>query len=202
MFRNLKIGSKILAILVFVAVIAVGVSGFISYEIAKESLQTESFNKLTAVREMKASQIEDYFQIIRNQVVTLSEDRMIIEAMKAFDEGLHQIQDDLKITDEQEAIFDKELKNYYQKEFLVRLASNASEDVSLSNYWSDDYKARILQHLYIVSNSNEVGSKDKLDNSEQYHKRGDCKINQDLDKVFLFILIVHIRIQWAVGCLS
>ena len=165
MFRNLKIGSKILAILVFVAVIGVGVSGFISYKIAKESLQTESFNKLTAVREMKASQIEDYFQLIKNQVVTLSEDRMIIEAMKAFDEGLHQIRDDLKITDEQGATFEKELRNYYQKEFLKRLASNVSEDVSLSNYWSDDYKTRILQHLYIASNSNEVGSKDKLDNA-------------------------------------
>jgi PAS domain S-box-containing protein len=165
MFRNLKIGSKILTVLVVVAVIAVGISGLISYKIAKESLQTESFNKLTAVREMKASQIEDYLQLIRDQIVTLSEDRMIIEAMKAFDEGLHQMQDELMITDKQEATFDNELKNYYQNEYLKRLTANFSEDVSLSNHWSDDIKTRTLQYLYIASNSNEVGSKDKLDNA-------------------------------------
>jgi hypothetical protein len=50
MFRNVRIGSKILTILVLVAVAAVGISGFTSYQIANEALEAESFKKLTAVR--------------------------------------------------------------------------------------------------------------------------------------------------------
>ena len=165
MFRNLRIGSKILTILILVAGSAVGISGFISYQIARNSLEAESFNKLTAVREMKAGQIEDYFQLISDQIVSLSEDRMIIEAMKALDEGLHQIQDELKVTDKQIAAFDNELKTYYQQEYLKRLTVNSPGTVSLSDYWSEDVKTRILQHLYITSNPNKAGSRDKLDNA-------------------------------------
>ena len=165
MFRNVRIGSKILTILVLVAVAAAGISGFISYQIARKSLETESFNKLTAVREMKAGQIEDYFQLISDQIVSLSEDRMIIEAMKAFDEGLHEIQAELKITDKQRATFDDELKTYYEQKYLKRLTANSQGNFSISEYWSEDIKTRILQHLYISSNSNEAGSRHKLDNA-------------------------------------
>ena len=165
MFRNIKIGSKVLIILVLVAVTAAGISGFISYRIARKSLETESFNKLTAVREMKAGQIEDYFQLISDQIVSLSEDRMIIEAMKAFDEGLHQVQAELKVTDKQRVAFDNKLKIYYQQEYLKRLTANSQGNISLSDYWPEDVKTRTLQHLYISSNSNEAGSKEKLDNA-------------------------------------
>ena len=82
MFKNLKIGVKILIILSSVAIVAVGINGYIGYTAAKTSLEEESFNKLTAIREMKANQIENYFEHIRNEVITFSEDRMIIDAMK------------------------------------------------------------------------------------------------------------------------
>jgi hypothetical protein len=53
---------------------------------------------------------------------------MIIEAMKALDDGLHQIQDELKITNKQEVTFDNELINYYQKEYLKRNKRNTNHD--------------------------------------------------------------------------
>lgn len=62
MFKNLKIGVKILIILTSVAIVAVGINGYIEYRAAKTSLEEESFNKLTAIREMKANQIENYFE--------------------------------------------------------------------------------------------------------------------------------------------
>ncbi|NIS17392.1 MAG: hypothetical protein GWN00_06590, partial [Aliifodinibius sp.] len=88
MFKNMKIGTKILIAFTTVAIVAVALVGFFAFTTGSSALEEESFNKLTAVREMKASQIEDYFQLVENQVVTLSEDRMIIEAMREFDDGL------------------------------------------------------------------------------------------------------------------
>ena len=101
MLKSLRIGPKILIGLSAVAIVAIGINGYQGYSTAKSSLEQESFNKLTAVREMKAGQIEDYFQQIADQVRTLSEDRMIIEAMRAFDNALHSIESDDEINKDQ-----------------------------------------------------------------------------------------------------
>ena len=64
--KNWKIGTKILIAFTVVAIVAVGLVGFFAFSTGSSTLEAESFNKLTAVREMKASQIEDYFQTIEN----------------------------------------------------------------------------------------------------------------------------------------
>ena len=145
MFRNWKIGTKILIAFTSVAIVAVGLVGFFAFTTGSSTLEKESFNKLTAVREMKASQIEDYFQTIENQIITLSEDRMIIEAMRRFDSGLHFIGEDLKITDADMEGIDARLYGYYQDEFLPRLIPNLLEDVSVEDYWPEGKNNRILQ---------------------------------------------------------
>ncbi len=85
MFSRLKIRPKIILVLTFIAILTLGVMGYFAFTIGVDTLETEAFNKLTAVREMKAGQIEDYFQLIFDQIRTLSEDRMIIDAMHAFE---------------------------------------------------------------------------------------------------------------------
>jgi hypothetical protein len=67
---NLKISTKLFIVLVAVTASSVGAFGIMEYRAAKESLGEESFNKLTAVRELKAQQLEDYFTTISNQVLT------------------------------------------------------------------------------------------------------------------------------------
>ncbi len=114
---------------------------------------------------MKASQIEDYFRLIENQVITLSEDRMIIEAMHEFDDGLHAVESDLGITKTEMQEIDARLGSYYKEEFLPRLIPNLLEDVSVKDFWPEDSKARVLQDLYISSNPFDVGSKHLLDNA-------------------------------------
>jgi len=164
MFSNLKIGTKILIVFVSIGVVAVAVIGVFAYSLGGATLERESFNKLTAVREMKADQIEDYFQEIRDQVVTLSEDRMIIDAMKAFDSAFHLAEHELGITDAEMGAMDSQLRGYYEDEFLARLIPNLLRDVTVSEYWPQDRSTRVLQSLYISSNPHDVGSKNLLDN--------------------------------------
>jgi uncharacterized membrane protein (DUF441 family) len=63
----MKIGVKLTVTFFTIAFLSVIVIGYISYNKGKKSLEQESFNRLTAVREMKATQIEDYFQLIQDQ---------------------------------------------------------------------------------------------------------------------------------------
>jgi signal transduction histidine kinase len=65
----------------FIGLFSVGVTGWQSYENAKEALEKSTFAHLTAIRETKKRQIESYMQTVRNQAITLAEDRMIVDAM-------------------------------------------------------------------------------------------------------------------------
>jgi anti-anti-sigma regulatory factor/HAMP domain-containing protein len=163
MLGKLKIRARIIFVLSLVAITAVGISGYITFSIARDSLEKESFKKLTAVREMKASQIEDYFQQIFDQITTLSEDHMVIEAMNEFKTAFNKIDDDLEITDEKMAGIDSKISDYYQNEFLQRLIPNLDSNVNKNSYLSKTKNTRILQDLYIASNPKETGSKHLLD---------------------------------------
>ena len=125
MYNDLKIGTKVLAAFLFIAIITAGFTGYFAFSYGKTFLERESFNKLTAVREMKAGQIEDYFKQITDQIITFSEDRMIIDAMQSFENAFFDIDRAQGIRAEKMAAFDAELLDYYEKWADVGLGENA-----------------------------------------------------------------------------
>lgn len=157
-FNNLKIGNKLMVVLLGIGSLLIILTGVISFNTAKNALEQESFNKLTAIREMKGNQIEDYFDFIRNQVETFSEDEMIIEAMKEFRFAFGRVGD-------AGADGDRRIRAYYEETFLPKLSENLGKKAQLSDYLSQNSSVRRLQDLYISSNSNEVGSKHLLDDA-------------------------------------
>ena len=162
----MSIKIKLLLILSSVGVLAAGISGLIGYRSAKVSLEEESFDKLTAVREMKADQVEDYIRIIRDQVMTLSEDRMIIDAVKSFTSAFQKIDDDLGLSQVEMADVDTRLRAYYADEFSPLLYKNYGTEDHVVEYWSENITTRILQDLYISSSPHPTGSKHQLNAAE------------------------------------
>lgn len=165
MYKNLKIGTKILVTFLSIAIVSVSITGYFAYTRGKTALEEDSFNKLTAVREMKAHQIEDYFQQITDQVITFSEDLMIIDAMKSFQQDYHNIDSELGVTDTVMAALDVAVVDYYENEFIERLVPNLLKDVAVEDYWPEGKNSRILQYLYTASNPNESGSKHLLNDA-------------------------------------
>jgi PAS domain S-box-containing protein len=161
---KLRISTKILLAFVLIAVITLGLVGFFSYTIGVNTLEREAFNKLTAVREMKASQIEEYFQFISDQVVTLSEDKMIIDAMQAFEEAHQVVASELNLSDETLQEWETDLTTYYLEEFIPRLKPNLPIGtlVNFGDYYPQELNTIVLQSIYIGNNSNITGSKDFL----------------------------------------
>ncbi|MDH5516857.1 MAG: methyl-accepting chemotaxis protein [Gammaproteobacteria bacterium] len=187
-FRDLNIGTKVLAVFLSGSLLSIISVAVISVNVANSALNDESFNKLTAVREIKAGQIEDYFSTIRNQIETFSENRMIVSAMKDFRRSFHSVTDELRLSNTQVNNLDSRLKNYYSNNYLAKLSNNLGHSVSIGDYYPVDLKVRVLQDLYISSNSNEMGSKNKLtaadDNSDysRHHKVYHPVINNYLTK--------------------
>lgn len=147
----MKLGTKILLILSIVAIGSVAIYGYIGFVTASRSMEKDSFDKLTAVREMKGSQIEDYFRNINDQIITFSENTMIVDAMKEFSDAFESVGRDLKVSAGDARSMDEKVKTYYENEFLPRLEKNVDFVPRLENYWPKKTNTRILQDLYIDS---------------------------------------------------
>jgi PAS domain S-box-containing protein len=165
-FSNLKISAKILIILVLVAATSVVLFGYMNYREARRVLRTESFNKLTAVREMKAQQVEDYFETIVGQVTTFSESRTVVEAMDQFKASFVALEAEAAVDHGAETPADPELIAYYTGEFFPRLKANTvgelGQDAALG-FIPKAARSRHLQEQYTAENPHPTGEKHRLD---------------------------------------
>ena len=69
--------------------LSVGLTGWQSFEYARNSLEALTFDRLTSIRETKKRQIETYFHQTRIQVVSLAENRVTVDAMKEYSASFH-----------------------------------------------------------------------------------------------------------------
>ncbi len=159
----MKIGLKQTITLFLVAGASMLVIGLISYNKASISLEEESFNRLTAVREMKAAQIEDYFQQINDHITIFSEDPTVVRAMKEFKLGFNSIAEEFGSSQEKLDSVNLRLDGYLNEEYLARLNSNLDEKATLDEESTKKFNARLMQFLYIASNPSPVGQKYLLD---------------------------------------
>ncbi|MEH6606340.1 MAG: response regulator [Pseudomonadales bacterium] len=168
MFGRLKIGTKILLVTVSITVAVIVISLMVSSNSTRAALEQEAFNRLIAVRAMKSQQIEDYFLSIRNQVVTFSEDQMVVDAMREFTDSFHSIEGELTSRMDEYSTSSAALQAYYEQEFIPRLAENQNLAPDLVNYWPENGATQLLQYLYIADNPNETGEKHLLDAASDY----------------------------------
>ena len=165
-WKNLNIGTKIIAVILPCILIIISVISFLSIKTSQTAIEAEAFNKLVAIRELKAGQIESYFAQIRSQIETFSENKMIVDAMKDFSDGYYDLETQLNFDAERVETANQNLKKYYQQQFLPKLSSNMNKTADLQNYLPKSKIARVLQDLYISSNRNELGSKHLLDTAK------------------------------------
>ncbi len=158
----MKIGIKLAVTFFLIAFLSMTVIGIISYLRAKNSLEKQSFDRLTAFRELKAGQIEDYFKLINDQIVTLAQNPTVIEAMKEFESGFNKIENEIKLSEKEFDNIKKKGDEYVLKEFLPRLNKNLKVKATLNDEVEYNKSAIILTDLYYVNNPNPIGEKHKL----------------------------------------
>jgi PAS domain S-box-containing protein len=162
MFGRLKIGTKILLVTGAIAITVIVTIGMVSDLSTRDAMRRDAFNKLTAVREMKAQQIEDYFTLISNQIQSLARSRDTVSAMQLFQVGITVLKPRHYMHPDRPG----ELEDFYTDTFAALLASKSSDKTfdaaSIQDLIPTDDIGKHLQTTYIVANENEVGSKDEL----------------------------------------
>ncbi|HEY9829336.1 MAG TPA: adenylate/guanylate cyclase domain-containing protein [Stenomitos sp.] len=160
-FNNWSIQSKLQALLLLVSLSSVLMVGWISWYQGRMTLRTRAAEQLTGIRAARATQFEQFFESLDNQVRILASDSDTIEAMVAFNKGFGQLERSVVAADWDE--WDRSLQTYYTEKFFPRLSKNISkEDLQYDSYRPQGQAARYLQYHYIAQNPNPVGEKEKL----------------------------------------
>jgi signal transduction histidine kinase len=79
----MRLKTKLQLSFLLFGLLCVVLTGWQSFEYARNSLETLTFDRLTSIRDTKKRQIESYFHQTRNHVVALSEDPAVVNAIAA-----------------------------------------------------------------------------------------------------------------------
>ena len=134
-----------------------------------ETLRLEAFKKLTAVRETKRAAVERYFQTIRNQIITFSEDQMIVDAARDFRVAFDGVMAEGAWSAEEQARMREELLTYYTGPFASKYQDeNTGASPHAERFLAQlDPESVALQYHFIQDNPHPLGEKHLLDRPEK-----------------------------------
>lgn len=157
--------SKIISTIIALSIIGVLVSGALvgwqAITLSEEALSRGAHDKLISIRTAQKSEIEAYFKFINAQVKTYSNNRMIIDAMQAFNSSFFEYQ--LAVPPYTQ-MHTNSLRDYYNKQFGAQYAEiNANQNANpLARLEMLNDNSKLLQYTYISANPNPLGEKNKL----------------------------------------
>jgi len=173
----MKLKTKLVAILMACGLIPLGIYGVVSYSKARVSMQAltdhgsaglarATENNLVAIRDARKTLVESYVVGLQNQVVSMSEDLMVIDLLKSLDHGFHEWKD---AADKDGSIpeFKKQLATYYNGEFTAEYAKqNQGKTPNTADFLTKlADESALLQYHYVRANTNPLGQKHLLDRS-------------------------------------
>lgn len=159
----MKIATKIVlasTLLCSIAVVATGTFvGWRASELSEQALYQRAISQLTSIRENKKSEIENYFQHIRGQIVTTANSIGVRDAMVAFKDTFERYPVESVSSSDLSS-----LSNYYTSNFgaTYRTANggNSANELQKLNMLSP--RAKALQARYIGVNPNPLGEKHQM----------------------------------------
>jgi class 3 adenylate cyclase len=182
-FDSMSIRYKLLGVIVGLVALAVGIASWIGYRNGSKSLTDAAFRQLTGIRRSKGYQIESYFRTVRSHVITLSDDRMFVTAMREFASASKELDSARISSTDRDAV-----RSYYIKQFIPALQKLVPGERNVEAYLPLSPAAWYLQDRYIAQNPNPIGHKNLLDNAddgsrysrvhEQYHHAFKKIVNQ------------------------
>ncbi|CAM3112800.1 methyl-accepting chemotaxis protein [Vibrio neptunius] len=159
----MKIATKIVlasTLLCSIAIISTGTFvGWKASDLSEQALYQRATSQLTSIRENKRSEIENYFQLIRGQLLTTAHSIGVRDAMIAFKDTFERYPvDSVSATDL------STLSNYYTSSFGMnyRTVNGGDSANALQKLNMLSPRAKALQARYIGVNPNPLGEKHKM----------------------------------------
>ncbi|MBG0777611.1 MAG: PAS domain-containing protein [Desulfovibrionaceae bacterium] len=163
--KNLPMKPKLIGLFLLVGLAPMAIVGWMSVQRANDLLIRKSHAQLTSIRDIQKASIEQYFKQINDQILTFSEDAMIVDVVRPLIAAFDSARAEQDLSDADVAEMKRKLATYYTGEFSeeYRAQNNGrSPDVQALLDRLDD-RAVVQQYAFIRANENPLGSKHKLD---------------------------------------
>jgi len=156
---------KLVALFLLIGISALVVTGFWASRQAEQALLEKSYDQLESVREIKRQAVERYFTHIQNQILTFSENSMVVEAMRELKEVFPNFREENQYDAADIRRMANELVTYYTNDFSAEFRNqNNDRDPRAKRYFDQlDDDSIAYQYHYIKANPNPLGSKEVLD---------------------------------------
>jgi len=156
--RGLSARTKLTIILITVAFTTLFIISLFSWQSSRSALNDTIFTQLTAIRSVKARQVERYFTAMRNHIQILSEDDTIVAAMVRFNKAFRTLD-----REHIPPLWDIRLESYYEDHFFPQLSTNLAGSPEFDNYRPRGQAATYLQYFYLATSAATPGDKSALD---------------------------------------
>ena len=168
MFKNFKLGTRLIAAFLLVGIIPFAIIGIISLTKASKALQTQAFNQLEAVREIKKDQVISYLQAIENQMVTFAENRMTSEALFKFTDNLSEFTFENNIDEDSLPELKSKLRQYYEGDFKSEYSKQSGSPLFDTSALIESLteEGAGIQYYYMAFNDNPVNQKMAMDEAK------------------------------------
>jgi methyl-accepting chemotaxis protein len=162
--RTLSLKLRLIVSFLIAGLLPVIAISLYSYHMTKEALEKEAIEQLHAVRDIKGDAVVRYFDMIRDQVLTLSHDIMIQDAMKGFSKAFEEYSKELGYTNIDNIVHKAKMKDFYSNQYGIKYQDENQETVDVESLIGRlDPNQLALQYQYIGMNPNPMGSKEILD---------------------------------------
>ena len=154
---RLSIQSKMILLLLAVSLASIAVMSWIGYQTAREALMQATRDRLQGVRVAKTTTLKAMLESLRDQVVSISDSKAVIEGMRSF-RLAHRELGAATIGPEESAKLDAFCREY----FVPELDKSVAGTPVLEQYVPTRPSERYLQYHYTVANPHAYGEKQEL----------------------------------------
>lgn len=141
----MSIRYRLVLIMVALCILGVSVSSWLAHVHGEANLKDAEIKQLTGLRRSRAYQIESYFRTVRNHVLSLSEDRMFVEAMQEFGAAYGKL-DSLP----NDPSLDRAVSAWYDNAYLPGIRQFRALTKKPSDYLPVGTAAYWLQNRYVL----------------------------------------------------
>ncbi len=196
-----------MVVLFIAATIPLLIAGYVFQYNASKLLNERAQQHLVSVRSAQKLQIEGYFQQLREQMRDKSGTLSVISAMRAFENAVDGLEEELELSAGERQEMRQSLTNYYANEFATEYRQQSGHSVNTDQLLPKDTFGLFAQYNYLANNPQKLREKDLLDHAgdmsiysqihEQYHPEF-RKFARQYDYYDFFLVDLKGRILYSV----
>jgi methyl-accepting chemotaxis protein len=167
----MRIGKKLIlntVLIVLFSVISTSVIlGWATYRLTKSIVEDQIKNQLTVVRDIKKDEIETYFSLLRDQVASIANDRIVAEAAEQLKKAFFAYPTEIQLVGSEISVKKEKINEYYTSlaNAYQKKTGYAKTAENLQNIFEQETPYSGLKYSYVMDNPNPLGQKFLMDSA-------------------------------------